>query len=38
MPYVANFMLYNYAVSYAIAKEFKLDNIKESFKPENIKR
>ena len=38
MPYVANFMLYNYAVSYALAKEFKLDNIKESFKTfENIK-
>lgn len=38
MPYVASFMLYNYALCYAIAEENKLKNIKEAFDNfENVK-
>lgn len=38
MPYVASFMLYNYALCYAIASEHNLRNIKEAFDNfENVK-
>lgn len=31
MPYVTNFMLYNYAACYAVSREFKIPKISESF-------